>query len=157
TSNCSGRRHEAVWLGKFAVHCATTLRRVRRAPHLTTAANVPLEPVADLQSKPAKPLWKRSRLWTGVGFVLLAFSQHRSTQPMVIAGDGGGMYKLLAYEKHLFYWVDLHGRRGVDTSFRVIYYSHRSDRAGMLAEARRIAPALFPFADSAGLQILELK
>jgi hypothetical protein len=76
---------------------------------------------------------------------------------MIITGVGAGTYPLISYERNYFYWVDPHGRRGVDTSFLVAYYSREQDPKGMRDEARRIAPALWPFADSARLTKLWLK
>jgi hypothetical protein len=89
--------------------------------------------------------------------VLYVAVPRRGLPPLVITGAAAGTYPLIAYERHYFYWVDARGRHGVDSSFLVGYYSRERMPGTMRDEARRIAPALMPFADSAHLTRLWLR
>ena len=118
------------------------------------------DPACDERSvKPRKHRGIRALLLVGIAVVVvLCFAlPRREVPPLVIVGPGAGAYALISYERNYFYWVDPRGRRGVDTSFLVAYYSHERDSGAMRNEARRIAPALLPFADSAHLTKLWLK
>jgi hypothetical protein len=89
--------------------------------------------------------------------VVLAFLHHRgwSTEPMRLAD--GREFRVLNFDRNVSYMVDAKGRWSADRYFWVRYYAHSSDRERMRDEARSIAPALFPVADSLGFQALKVE
>ena len=90
-----------------------------------------------------------------VGLGAILYYRGWSTQPLQLRD--GRTFQVLNFDRHVSYAVAPDGHTSASRYFWVRYYSSTSDQAAMLAEARTIAPALWPIADSLGFQALVLQ
>ena len=90
-----------------------------------------------------------------VGLAAVLYYRGWSTQPLELAD--GRTFQVLNFDRHVSYMLERSGQTTTDRYFWVRYYSSSSDQTTMLAEARTLAPALWPIADSLGFQALVLQ
>lgn len=105
------------------------------------------------------PPKRRRRRWpwvVGAGLLILCVLHVRgwSTQPLTLAD--GRRFDVLNFDRHVSYGLQSDGRRTERRYFWVRYYATSSDSEAMLAEARSLAPALYPIADSLGFELMQL-
>ena len=102
----------------------------------------------------------RRRRWVigiALGLALAAYLYSRgwATQDWRLAD--GRTIQVLNWDRHLSITVDPSGGAPErDSYFWVRYYAESRDRESMLAEARGLAPLLFPTADSLGYMTMQL-
>ena len=77
-----------------------------------------------------------------------------ATQPLVLAD--GRTFDVLNFDRHTSIMLSMDGTRETEEMLWVRYYASSSDADAMVAEAKTLAPALFPIADRLGLDILRL-
>lgn len=77
-----------------------------------------------------------------------------ATQPLQLTD--GRVFQVLNFDRHVSVTLSPDGTRETEHMFWVRYYANTKDAEGMLAEAKSLAPTLFPIADSLGYSILRL-
>jgi hypothetical protein len=115
------------------------------------------EKAPDPAPDPAPRRRRRAR-WVVVALVILLgvlYSRGWSTQPLTLSD--GRSFEVLNFDRHISYLVDRDGSRTTEHSFYVRYYSDAEGMDAMGAEARDLAPSLFPIAERLGYSILKLQ
>ena len=105
---------------------------------------------------PARARRRRWPWFLAAGVVALAFLYSRgwATQPLVLAD--GRRFDVLNFDRHLSIVVQPDGSRTSERMLWVRYWSDADEFAAMRAEARSIAPALFPVAERLGYSTVKL-
>jgi hypothetical protein len=88
----------------------------------------------------------RPAIISGVLLAGYCYARGWTTQQLVL--QDGRSYEMLNWDRHLSITVDPGGTTSRDTYFWVRYYSNYRSLDAMTAEAKRIAPQIWQFADS---------
>jgi hypothetical protein len=122
-----------------------------------------MDSVSALANNVAPPLISKSKrlLWLRWALATLAlvfgtlYYRGWSTQPLTLRD--GRRFDVLNFDRHVSYTLSANGTRHTEHSFWVRYYANTTDLDSLRAEARHLAPALFPIADSLGYAHLKLE
>ena len=114
----------------------------------------------DIVASPRASKWRRLIwLWWAVVALVLGFGtlyyRGWSTQPLTLTD--GRRFDVLNFDRHVSYTLSADGTRHTEHSFWVRYYANTADLDSLQAEARHLAPVLFPIADSLGYSHLKLE
>jgi hypothetical protein len=92
-----------------------------------------------------------------MGIIVLGVLYYRgwSTQPLNLRD--GRSFDVLNYDRHTSYMLSPDGARHTEHYFWVRYYANTTGLDSVRAEARLLAPVLFPIADSLGYSRLKLE
>ncbi len=100
----------------------------------------------------------RRALWIAAGATVLIAGYLLHTTTKTLGLRDGRQFRLLQYDRNTLALYDPKtGKWDREQRLLVKYYSDRRKRDEMVAEARALAPAFFPIADSLGLRILLLE
>jgi hypothetical protein len=104
---------------------------------------------------PARPRARRYLLFAGSFLLLCAlYYSQWSTEPLRLAD--GREFAVLNFDRHVSFRIGPDGTRDTVRYFWVRYYANASGVAGMVQEAKGLAPALFPIAEQNGFNRLQL-
>jgi len=97
-------------------------------------------------------------LWITAGATVLFAGYQLHTATKLLGLRDGRQFHLLQYDRNTLSLYDPKtGKWEREQRLLVKYYSDRTERESMVAEARGVAPVFFPIADSLALRILLLE
>ena len=107
----------------------------------------------DSVERPRRRRWPWVIVAVALGLGVL-YGRGWTTQPLILAD--GRRFEVLNFDRHLSILVHPDGSRSSERMLWVRYWSEGTDRASMQAEARSIAPALYPLAERLGYSTVKM-